>query len=414
MAKKTTALSAASLSSRTADYTIQGFLYQFNRTLLSVIEAGDDAEIVVEGLIEDIDIHDPLSTTAIQCKYHEGQEKFTLSLIYKPILQMMNHFKDNLAQPIIYRIYCYCPDKIGGTSLQITETDANDILSSSNKALASLVLGVKGVIDLKAFIARFQVDFGVQLDELIEAVHVKLSDHGFDPEEVPGLIYPNAIHAIATLSIDHDVDRRRVKKLDFVRELGATRKTIISRWTLSLKTKGQLLTARRADLKNNIAKNVRRRTFIISQNALEDFDEGIVIFISEFLDKCHAKPTHTETPVFCLDCDDRNFSSIRQRLYEKGIGCNDGLVGTEYRREHFIRAPIVTKTRTQVKREFAIRLLRYEVDPEVLNTPKCDDLFIISPSAYEKLHLTDVNEERLATENLQQVKYLLGVSDVYE
>ncbi len=73
MAKKQSKSTQAAVASRTADYTIQGFLYQFNKTLLSIIEASDDAEIVVEGLIEDIDIHGPLQTTAIQCKYHEGQ-----------------------------------------------------------------------------------------------------------------------------------------------------------------------------------------------------------------------------------------------------------------------------------------------------------------------------------------------------
>jgi hypothetical protein len=413
MTKKISAPSS-SRSSRTADYAIQGFLYQFNKTLLSIIEASDDAEIVVEGLIEDIDIHDLLSTTAIQCKYHEGQEKFSLSLIYNPVLQMMNHFNKNSSQPIIYRIYCYCPDKVGEPSLQLTETDINTILSSSNKAFTTLISEVKGVIDVKAFIARFQVDFGMQLDELIALVHIRLADHGFDPDEVPALIYPNAIHTVATISIDHEVSRRHVRKTEFVGALSTMRKIIISRWTLSLKTKAQLLATKRADLKTNIAKNVRKRTFIIAQSALEDFDDGIVVFISDFLDKCHSKPAHTETPVFCLDCDDHAFSSIRRRIYEKGISCNDGLVGTEYVRDHFIRAPIVTRTRNQVSREFSIRLLRYEVDPEALNTPKCDDLFVVSPHAYGQLQLTDVNDERLATETLQQVQYLLGVSNVFE
>ena len=273
---------------------------------------------------------------------------------------------------------------------------------------------MKGAIDVKAFIAHFQVDFGVRLDELITLVHAKLADHGFDPDEVPTLIYPNAIHTVATISIDHEVSGRHVRKTQLVDALSAMRKIVISRWTLSLKTKAQLLATKRADLKANISKNVRKRTFIISQSALEDFDDEVVVFISDFLDKCHSKPAHTETSVFCLDCDDNVFSSIRRRIHEKGISCNDGLVGTQYVRDHFTRAPIITRTRNQVDREFSIRLLRYEVDPEALNAPKCDDLFVISPRAYGQLQLTDVNEERLATETLRQARYLLGVSNVFE
>jgi hypothetical protein len=189
---------------------------------------------------------------------------------------------------------------------------------------------------------------------------------------------------------------------------------MISRWTLSLRTKAILLKAKRAELKPNISKNARRRSFIISKSAVEDFDDRIVMFVSDFLDKCHSKPSHVETPVFCLDCDEPTFSSIRHRIYEKGIPYNDGMVGSQFVKAHFSRAPIVTRSRDRIEREFSIRLLRYETDPDALNSPKCDDLFVIGTSTYEQPSLTDVNYEHLGTESLLQAKYVLGISDVYE
>ena len=54
---------------RTADYTIQGFLYQFNKTVLEVLKAQEDEVITVEGIIEDIEISSPSKLSAIQCKY---------------------------------------------------------------------------------------------------------------------------------------------------------------------------------------------------------------------------------------------------------------------------------------------------------------------------------------------------------
>ncbi|MCT7009442.1 hypothetical protein M1749_24160, partial [Salmonella enterica subsp. enterica serovar Oranienburg] len=69
---------------RTADYTIQGFLYQFNKTLLEILRAAGDSVVTVEGIVEDIDIVAGDVTTAIQCKYHESNDVFTLSSIYKP------------------------------------------------------------------------------------------------------------------------------------------------------------------------------------------------------------------------------------------------------------------------------------------------------------------------------------------
>ena len=413
MSKKSATSTQASAPSRTADYAIQGFLYQFNKTLLSIIESDDDAEIVVEGLIEDIDIHNPTHTTAIQCKYHEGQDKFQLSLLYRPILQMMKHFKNNPSSSIIYKIYCYFPDQKAGSKRSLDEKDARAILSSEDKGLRSLISEAKD-IDLPNFITRFRIEFGVELDDLIAQVHIKFESHKFDTDEIPALIYPNAIHAIATLSIDHDEARRRVRKQEFLAGLRAAKKTVISRWTLLLKGKSHILKFKRSELKPHMAKNVRRRTFLISPDSLTDFDKDIILFISEFIDKYHSKPAHIETPNFFLDCDETTFSRLRRRIYEKGIPANDGLVGIEYVREHFTRAPVVTRYRDQVVRDFAIRVLRYEVDPLVLNTPRCDDLFIISSKKYPLLELTDVNEERFETENLQQAKYLLGMSDVYE
>jgi hypothetical protein len=69
-------------NSRVANYPIQGFIYQFNKTLLAILDSTDDAKVTVEGLIEDIDIIEPLKTTAIQCKYHESQTDFSLSIIW--------------------------------------------------------------------------------------------------------------------------------------------------------------------------------------------------------------------------------------------------------------------------------------------------------------------------------------------
>lgn len=150
--------SAAETSNRVADYAIQGFLYQFNKTLLAIVESSDEAEITVEGLIEDVDVHEPLSTTAIQCKYHEGQESFTLGLLYKPILQMMNHFRLHSSEPVEYRIYCYCPDKDGAPLMRLTVPEIELILTSTNRSLAVLIAQIKGVVDIPAFVSRTTIE----------------------------------------------------------------------------------------------------------------------------------------------------------------------------------------------------------------------------------------------------------------
>lgn len=118
--------------SRVADSTIQGFLYQFNITLQEILKASEDDEITVEGIIEDIDIGRENNTVAIQCKYHEGQEKFSLSKIYKPILQMMKTFAENPNANIEYILYMYFPNLVD-SEMKITLDDLTEIIETKNK-----------------------------------------------------------------------------------------------------------------------------------------------------------------------------------------------------------------------------------------------------------------------------------------
>jgi len=51
--------------SRTADYTIQGFIYQFIITFHKLLMSANDAEITVEGIVEDIEIVTPTGQEAV-------------------------------------------------------------------------------------------------------------------------------------------------------------------------------------------------------------------------------------------------------------------------------------------------------------------------------------------------------------
>ncbi len=120
---------------RTADYTIQGFLYQFHKTLSVILNSSDESEITIEGPIEDIDVSDGSSTEAIQCKYHEAQSNFQLSLIYKPILQMMDHFQSNSDKEIRYTLFAYFPDHYPKSNFSLKRSHLEQILKTTNESL---------------------------------------------------------------------------------------------------------------------------------------------------------------------------------------------------------------------------------------------------------------------------------------
>lgn len=390
---------------RSADYTIQGFLYQFNQTLSELLKAADDAVITIEGIVEDIEVATFSGTKAIQCKYHETKDKYTPSVLYHPLLQMMKHFKSNSAAKIHYHLYAHFPNI---SAIDITATELNDALRSKNKDLKDLAAELVGV-DVDEFIKVLSVTVTPKYDDLADLNTKQLEVHGFSKAEVDTLFYPNAIQIIADLSIKHDAKLRKISKRDFLDQLRRIRSTAISQWTLALKTRQRVLETRRKQLKENLATNARSRHLIVFPEFLEHFDEQIVLFIKAFIDKYHFKVSHTQTPLFALDVPQTEFDDIAERLIDKDVTPNLGRPVRTFSEAHFFREPMVQKS----KKEFVLRFIRWEDYKALAHSIKADDLFIIGNGDITSVNTKDVNIETLGAEKFEEIKYIMGMSNAY-
>ncbi len=401
--------------SRVADYTIQGFLYQFNKTLLEILNSPDDSYITVEGIVEDVEITTLSGITAIQCKYHEASKTFSSSDIFEPLLQMMYHFNANPTTSIRYILFAHYPSTIGTSRPTIGKIELQDALDSENKDFRKYVTTLRGNVNLDCFIENFVMEFGPSLDDLVKQACKALKENGIPEGDIDTLAYPNAIQMIAEVSTKHDQEKRRITKRKFIDDLKRIRQTAISRWTMALRTRKQLLDARRKQLKIQLDKNSRLRYFVINSENLCDYDTEIVLFINDYLEKFHFKPTHISTPLFCLCTSKEKFQDIRYRLYTKGIISNDGYIGEYFDETRFFRDPLLLKGAGRaIKREFSLRLVRWQDHGTVLNSRKCDDLFIIGECDCDSLDTVDVNTEIILSKSLMEIKYVLGVSNVYE
>lgn len=399
---------------RTADYTIQGFLYQFNKTALEILRAQDDDKVTVEGIIEDIEVATPTTLTALQCKYHEASTSFSPSAVYKPLLQMLRHFSENQSANIHYILFVHFSG-VGRRAPAIDKTVLEAALASKDKNLKKHVEAMPSGVDLDTFIDRFTIELGPSYDEIVTHVGEELEAGGMPSDEIETLAYPNAIHKIATLSVKHNVTERQITKKDFLSDLLAIRKTAISRWTLALKTREKLLLTRRNQLKMHLDKNSRLRYLVINPGNIEDYDSEIVLFVSDYIAKYHFKIAHTNTPILCLHATRSEIQNIIHRLYLKGIVVTDGYMGDQFERSFFFRESFTSKSAgSEIKREFSLRILSYEDHGVFLNDRKCDDLFIIGDPDCDALDTVDINVERLAGTTMKEVKYIMGVSNVYE
>ena len=414
--------------SRSADYTIQGFIYQFHKTLLEILNSETEDVITVEGIIEDIDVINDYGTTAIQCKYHETKKSFQLSTVYKPILQMMKHFyitnKSNKISNISYRLFAYFPNEKPGEFYKLTVEDVKEIIASKNSKYATMINELNAIVEFDKeegnqnsiyhFLEVFEFQFGHSLEYLTNEVLKSLKESGLDEDNVEILHYPNAIQRISNLSMEHFKADREITKQELTDHLKKIKKTAISKWTLSLKTLKQILNAKKLELRGNLNKNSRLRYFIISEALLIDFKEEIVNFISDYVAKYHFKPLHDKTPIFCFDCKLELYNDLVIRLYKKNIRSNTGMIINNYfDQSEFLKEPI-RKNEKEYFREFDIRLTRlHDGIFDTFNFNKPDDYFLFIDKK-PQLDYLDTNVEHLIIEDFKQVKFILGMSGVYE
>ena len=437
---------------READYTIKGFIYQFNKTLEQVLSEPVGTEITVEGIIEDIDVVSAGFTKAIQCKYHETKGKYNLSDISKPLLQMLVHFANNKKENIQYILYAHFSKETEGER-KITKSDIETILKSKDKSYLKYISilkpprtqAIKDIlsknkrsaeeqklittyyktatdlelqIDIDEFLKpeKFKFIIGKSFDALI--VNIKellVTESGFTKTDVEELFYPNAIQKIANKSILHNSGDRKVINTNFISELEKNKKTAITRWTKELLTYAKLLKIRRGQLKLNLQANHRLRYFLFNESDINDFENKIVKFISDYISKYHYKPKlHSKTPIFCIKTDNKNLRpEIESRLHRKELKFQNGIKGNDFFQDEFLKKPEIIENRNW--REFQLRICDYnEATVKALNSKKSDDLFIISKENFNEIDRQDINLEILEVSNLNELQYLLMITNNFE
>jgi len=434
---------------READHTIKGFVYQFNKTLEEILLSENGTKIKVEGIVEDIDIISTDKIKAVQCKYHETKNKFSLSDIAKPILQMLTHYSENTNKNIQYVLYAHFPNETKGEK-QLTIKDIEKILETKNKKyIANYISKIKPPKDktikdliqkerknssdlteiakyykrqtdldtniiLTNFLEpeRFKFIIGKSYGELIKDTQKLLEEKtSFSNEDITEIFYPNAIQIIADKSIESNGQERIIERKNFLNKLENTKKVAISRWTKELLSFKKIMKRRREQLLPKLKENHRLRYFIINVDSLYDFDKQIINFIVDYLKKYHYKiKLHSKTPVFCFQTkNDEIISEIESRLYEKNIYVNTGYIGKKFYEKEFLKEP--QRIIKDSWFEFRLRLciLSNEII-DLLKNNKCDDLFLIGNIRNKEINnMLDVNIEKIGVSNFNELKYLLNL-----
>lgn len=403
---------------RTATDAIQGYLYQFHKTVYEIMVNGDTEVLTIEG-VEDIDISTPSSTKLIQCKYHESKNSFILSDIYKPIILMLEHFKENQTETIEYVLFAFFPNETLGKK-SVSKLEIETILKTGDKKLGPKAAEiVKSNINIDDFLTRFTFEIGKSLTDLVadtQKLILKELENFCSDEDIKSIFYPNSIQKIATLSIQRNISNRTINKNDFITDIKNQKEAAITRWTRELLNFEQILKKRRNGLLQSLNENSRLRYFIIKHTSLSDFSDEIVNFIYDFINKYNSKiKLHDQTPIFCLDCANDIYIEIVKRIYQKGLAFHDGMIANTFDVEYFLKEPMRHESKGQI--EFVMRICQLnENSIKAINKKKCNDLFFVTDCKgdhYSLIDKKDVNEQIIETSNFLQLKFVLNLSKNY-
>ncbi len=427
---------------RQADSTIKGYLYQFNKSILTILESENNDSIILEGVIEDIDIHSPSSITTIQCKYHEDK-KYQTSSIVTPILEMLCHYCESvyLNKEVSYILYAYYAENVDSVDINtfvdfLSSTKDKDILckyfhriyivpdsdmvelankfqknKDEKEQLVNYYKDNRNTLKLRVDISNFWKVFSYVKAEKFEVLKDKVIqklEEITDHDTAISMYYPNAFSKVASLSSKSTEQERTITKSQLVLFLKQQKSVLLNKWTLEALDKEQIIKKKKAYLMSKFSLNIYVRAFIFSDEFLDSVDESIITFIHEYLNKYYKKPKLQKPPIFIFG--DNHFDLMQKTLislynYQKSV--NTGLIGKSFVSDCFIN-------NKNCPMDFVCKMTLLEnISVDILEKCNVNQLYIINKIS-KSLDSINYCVEELDISNINTIKYLVGLSKTLE
>ena len=231
---------------REATASIRGYFYQLDATLLEILNAALDDEVIIEG-IEDFDRYTDNGVIYGQVKYY-AEQNLTESVLRDPLHKLFVHFHGlEEAQRagrkyLLYGHFSEVKIDIGELSVERfksvmeyrKEVKTDDGKKTYEKR--SLLDGAAAPDELiRAFCKNFSIQISTEFSEhrniVIEAIR---KSQGVSAVEAEGFHYPIALDYIARLATKKDHNERRTTRRNLQEALKGTQ-AVHNRWLLRQK-----------------------------------------------------------------------------------------------------------------------------------------------------------------------------------
>lgn len=366
------------MSTRSAEDTIAGYYYQFDRSILEILSKEDDNSIITIEGIEDIDVETVDERTAIQCKYHAKTE-YNHSKIGKPIRLLLDHFKsvkDGEQEEMNYFFYAHF--KEGQDKLKNNLPLNVDFIKTKFLTYKTQKIEYKhhedlGLTDsdLEEFLQKLQIEICAkniqeQRKEIIELIRTNFDNCSYI--EAENYYYNNALKVIFDKSIESGIDNRKITKRAFCLEIDK-KAFLFNKWYAHLKGKKNYLEYIKRKLKSSNALSISKYKFLfLGKEFLTNLDEETTFealvknIIDEYFQVGKAFSSKNKVWTIVLDCTKEDFARYKEQLRQKGIRyyANDADLG-QFDIDRFNEDPITnTSSNDRInKASFQIRLMLF-------------------------------------------------------
>lgn len=333
------------MTDRSAIDTIVGYFYQFDKTILDILDSDNEQTIVVEG-IEDIDLISPDETIAVQCKYYEKSE-YNHSVIKKPIMLMLKHYAGLLksgSPTIKYHLYGHY--KSGQTKLSLplsidyikdnffTYTKSESIVKDGKKTTKRIthkLFEELGLSDesLSDFISLLTIDINApSFENQLTEIFTKLCEHfNCDKFEAENFYYNSGLKVIKDLSIKQDITNRSITKLSFMSEIN-TKQLLFNSWFVHYKGKSKYFKEiKRNYFNTGLNTNPYERFFLFDVNPIDNIQDikEIIRIIQNRWSKLSRLEKNSFCPyVYIHNLNEIKTQQVKQELFDEGMVLKDG------------------------------------------------------------------------------------------
>jgi hypothetical protein len=226
------------MKDRSATATIKGYFYQFDQTIVRLLEASANASVTVEG-IEDVDLNDGSESAFLQCKYYEGTE-YNHSVIKEAVILMLRHFHAEGCpsnQVFKYRLFGHYKSGQQKLAFPLTEAFLKDNFLTYTREKVEHKVHEELLItpaQLISFIGLLDIDVNApsyeeQQKKIVQLLINEIS--GCSDADAKIFYYPNAINVIQGLAVEADEEKRKITRVRFIKATNR-KEMIFSHWLL--------------------------------------------------------------------------------------------------------------------------------------------------------------------------------------